>query len=132
MSEKETITAGKRKQINVRLTDEEFKMMKEKANKYPSLSALIIDAVRAFDDRKGRNRIDTMIDFSNYIRQTEVEMARVGNNLNQVTHEINLYKYGEFELPSIELLQKTLEESLKMNKTILREIRRLGNKNRKV
>lgn len=132
MSEKETKTAGKRKQINVRLTDEEFKMMKEKSKKYPSLSTLVIDAVRAFDDRKGRNKIDTMIDFSNYIRQTEVEMARVGNNLNQVAHEINLYKFGDFELPSIEQLLKTLEESLELNKTILREIRRFGNKSRKI
>lgn len=132
MSEKETKTAGKRKQINVRLTDEEYKMMKVKSKNYPSLSTLVIDAVRAFDDRKGRNKIDTMIDFSNYIRQVEVEMARVGNNLNQVTREINLYKYGDFDLPSIQFLQKTLQESLEMNKTILREIRRLGNKNRKV
>lgn len=54
MSEKETKTAGKRKQINVRLTDEEFKMMKEKSKNYPSLSTLVIDAVRAFDDRKGK------------------------------------------------------------------------------
>lgn len=132
MSKKETKTAGKRKQINVRLTDEEFKMMKEKSKNYPSLSTLVIDAVRSFDDRKGRNKIDTMIDFSNYIRQTEVEMARVGNNLNQVAHEINLYKFGDFELPSIEQLLKTLEESLELNKTILREIRRFGNKSRKI
>ena len=107
MSEKETKTAGKRKQINVRLTDEEFKMMKEKSKNYPSLSTLVIDAVRTFDDRKGRN-------------------------LNQVAHEINLYKFGNFELPSIEQLLKTLEESLELNKTILREIRRFGNKSRKI
>lgn len=107
-------------------------MMKEKSKNYPSLSTLVIDAVRTFDDRKGRNKIDTMIDFSNYIRQTDVEMARVGNNLNQVAHEINLYKFGNFELPSIELLLKTLEESLELNKTILREIRRFGTKSRKI
>lgn len=131
MVEKAKKTTGKTKEIHIRATEEEYMMMKGKSKKYPSLSALIIDAVRDFDVKKGRNRIDTMIDFSNNIRKTEVEMARVGNNLNQITHEINLYKFGEVDLPSIERLVKTLEESLEVNKNILRDIRRLGNKNRK-
>lgn len=132
MKEKTDKTAGKNKNIHIRLTAEELKMLKEKSRKYPSMSALIIDAVQEFKNKGGRNRIDTMIEFARYAKQIEVEMARVGNNLNQLTHELNLVKYKGEEGPTPEALMKVIRESMDINNLVLKEIRRLTNKHRKI
>lgn len=125
-------TAGKKKQINIRLTDEELKMLKEKSREYSSMSALIIDAVQEFNNKSGRNRVDTMIEFARYAKQIEVEMARVGNNLNQITHELNLIKYKRGTPPSPEVLLGAIKESMDINNLVLKEIRKLSNKHRKI
>ena len=125
-------TAGKTKRVYVRVTDDEHTMIKNKSSNYPSISSLMIDAVKAFDVKQGRNRLDILIDFSSYAQSIETEMARVGNNLNQITHEIHLYKYGGCDLPSISELEEVLKENLELSNRILREIRRIGNKNSQV
>lgn len=125
-------TKGKTKRVYVRVTEDERTMIKNKSVNYPSISSLMIDAVKAFDIKQGRNRLDILIDFSSYAQSIETEMARVGNNLNQITHEIHLYKYGGCDLPSISELQEVLRKNLELNNRILREIRRIGNKNSQV
>ncbi len=127
-----TNTLGKTKRVYVRVSDEEHTMIKNKSINYPSISSLMIDAVKAFNVKQGRNRLDILIDFSNYAQSIEAEMSRVGNNLNQITHEIHLYKYGGCDLPSVSELEEVLKENLELNSRILREIRRIGNKNSQV
>lgn len=131
MVEKAKKTAGKNKRIYIRVTDEEHKMIKDKSVNYPTITALMVDAVRSFNENSMRNRIATMIEFSSYAKGLDVEMSRVGNNLNQITHELHLYKYGDVELVEVERLQATLDEVLECNKNILKELRRFANKQRK-
>lgn len=50
----------------VRVTEDEHTMIKNKSVNYPSISSLMIDAVKAFDIKQGRNRLDILIDFSSY------------------------------------------------------------------
>lgn len=76
----------------MRLTEEDYHLLSEKAQRYPSISSLVLDAVRNFDIRRGRNRLDTMIEFSENVRKIEVDLARIGNNLNQMTKELHLYR----------------------------------------
>ncbi len=123
--------AGKNKRIYMRVTEEEYQMIKDKSGNYPTTTALMVDAVRAFNENSMRNRIATMVEFSSYAKGIDVEMARVGNNLNQITHELHLYKYGDVELVEVERLQETLSEVLECNKSILKELRKFASKQRK-
>ena len=132
MEEKETKTIGKKNQINIRATDEEFKMIKEKAKNYPSVSSLLLDAVKGFDNRHGRNRIDRMIEFSEAVNSFDRDMVRIGTNLNQIAHALNLYKYDEsIHLPSLEYVQMVIEQNIELDKEILRTIRHIANISRR-
>ena len=76
----------------MRLTEEDYRLLSEKAQRYPSISSLVLDSVRNFDIRRGRNRLDTMIEFSENVRRIEVDLARIGNNVNQMTKELHRYR----------------------------------------
>lgn len=131
MGKKENKTAGKKKQINIRTTEEEFKMIKEKAQNYPSVSSLLLDAVKDFDNRHGRNRIDRMIEFSQAVNSFDRDLVRIGTNLNQIAHALNLYKYGETALVSLPKIQEAVQEATQLNKEAIRAIRSIANKSRR-
>lgn len=115
--------------FNFRLTEEESKLFREKAKKYPNLTALIVDAVLNFDVRKGRNRIDTMIKFSDDISKFDNDIARLGNNVNQIARVLNQYKMERIELNNISFLSFIDEvgEVDKLLQALLVEIRKLSN-----
>ena len=119
-------TAGKKKQIHLRVTEDELHEIREKAKSYTSMSALMIDASKEFNTKKGRNKIDLMIELSSCLSKFEVETARRGNNLNQIAHALNLYQYEQIALPPIELVGREIKETLKLSKDILRELRAIS------
>lgn len=119
-------TAGKKKQIHLRVTEDELHAIREKARNYTSLSALMIDAAKDFNTKKGRNKIDLMIELSSCLSKFEVETARRGNNLNQIAHALNLYQYEQIALPPFELVGREIKETLKLSKDILRELRAIS------
>lgn len=88
----------KTRRFDTRLTEEDYRLLGEKAKSYPSISSLVLDAVKNFDTRKGRNRLDTMIEFSENVRKLEVELARIGNNVNQMAKELHRYRIEGREL----------------------------------
>lgn len=89
---KEEPRSRKTRRLDMRLTEEDYHLLSEKAQRYPSISSLVLDAVRNLDIRRGRNRLDTMIEFSENVRKIEVDLARIGNNLNQMTKELHRYR----------------------------------------
>lgn len=119
-------TEGKKKQIHLRVTEDELHEIREKAKNYTSMSALMIDASKEFNTKKGRNKIDLMIELSSCLSKFEVETARRGNNLNQIAHALNLYQYERIALPPIELVGREVNETLKLCKDILRELRAIS------
>ena len=129
MKKEATKTAGKEKRIYIRVTNEERELIDEKAKKYGfPISTLLLDAVKEFDDRKGRNRIDRMIEFSVLANSMDAEIARQGNNLNQIAHNLNLYRYDkEIKLPELKIVQKAIEQNIELGKELLRTIRRIAN-----
>lgn len=82
----------KTRRFDIRLSEEDYRLLGEKSRNYPSISSLVLDAVKNFDTRKGRNRLDTMIEFSENVRKLEVELARIGNNVNQMAKELHRYR----------------------------------------
>lgn len=104
----------KSRRLEIRLSENEYKQLQGKAKKYPSISALILDAVANFDIKRGRNRIDTMIEFSKDMRKAEVDISRIGNNINQIAKELHRYRLEGISLNNAPLasLTKVMEEGV--------------------
>lgn len=82
----------KLKQIHFRVTEDEYNMIKEKGEKYSSISAIILEAVKNFDERDGCNIIDVLDDWARDFGAFKVDLSRIGNNINQVAHYVNTMK----------------------------------------
>lgn len=81
---------NKLKQINIRLTEEDFSFFKEKGKNYPSMSALITDSVKQFNTSGGANKIEALNSWAIEFSAFKVELSRIGNNINQVAHYANI------------------------------------------
>ena len=101
---------AKTKQLNIRVTPEEQQAIKTKAAEYPSITALILDAIQDFDTQKGRNSIDRMIEFAQAAQKFEVAQTRIGTNVNQIAHALNLYQYNHVSLVDIKTVEAAIVE----------------------
>ncbi len=121
----------KTKQIHIRLTEEQDKLLRSKALNYTSLTDFLIDAALAFNEKKGRRGIDTMIEFSTYYEEYRTDISRIGNNINQIAHTLHIMKKNNKVIDSscfIEEVQKakeTLENLLVEHKKLARKTKRL-------
>lgn len=119
---------NKVKRLGIRLTEEELCILLEKAKKYPSVSALVIDAVLNHDVRRGRNRIDTMIKFSDLMEKSDTSLSRIGNNINQITKEIHRQRLAGIGLSSlaIDRFLSSVEEANRVLTELLLSLRSLS------
>lgn len=115
----------KTKRIYIRVTPEEKQAIKTKAAEYPSITALILDAIQDFDTQKGRNSIDRMIEFAQAAQKFEVAQTRIGTNVNQIAHTLNLYQYNHVSLVDIKTVEAAIVECNKLNKEIIKSLRRI-------
>ena len=116
---------AKTKQLNIRVTPEEQQAIKTKAAEYPSITALILDAIQDFDTQKGRNAIDRMIEFAQAAQKFEVAQTRIGTNVNQIARALNLYQYNHVSLVDIKTVEVAIVECNKLNKEIIKSLRRI-------
>lgn len=101
----------KRKNIIFRCTEEEFLNIKEKAKKYPSISSLILDSVRDFQVEGGRNKISLLIETSIKINKNKNDLSKIGNNINQIAHYLNIAKAeNRFSLEEMKDIEIMLEK----------------------
>lgn len=115
----------KTKRIYIRVTPEEKQAIKTKAAEYPSITALILDAIQDFDTQKGRNSIDRMIEFAQAAQKFEVAQTRIGTNVNQIARALNLYQYNHVSLVDIKTVEVAIVECNKLNKEIIKSLRRI-------
>ena len=115
----------KTKRIYIRVTPEEKQAIKTKAAEYPSITALILDAIKDFDTQKGRNSIDRMIEFAQAAHKFEAAQTRIGTNVNQIAHSLNLYQYNHVSLVDIKTVEAAIVECNKLNKEIIKSLRRI-------
>lgn len=73
----------------LRLTPEENELFLQKATSYPTMSYMIRDAVKNFDNKLLRNKTACFEELTKAIDAFMVELGRQGNNLNQVAHACN-------------------------------------------
>lgn len=119
----------KQKKVEVRVTIDEYNLLKEKSKGYQSLSSFLLDAAKNHDERRGRNRIDTMIRFSELMSESDTSIARIGNNVNQIAKAIHRQNMEGIDLKNTPLghFSGLIEEAKNTLKEILIELRKISN-----
>lgn len=133
MDESSKKSQGKKvKRLYIRISEEEYKMLKERSKSYTNLSAFVLDAAKNYDTRKGRNRIDTMIKFSELAQEMDTDLCRIGNNINQIAKEIHRKRIAGLGLS--EAMVKSFFEGVSDANIVLvellKELRKLSNTRR--
>lgn len=82
--------ANKTKIIKLRLTEEEYRMLKKRAIKYNGkISSLIRVALAQLDDRQAREKFQVVDEYIKYWQENENELRHIGGNFNQAMKRIN-------------------------------------------
>lgn len=120
---------NKIKRLEIRLSEQEFQHIKKHSKGYSSMSSFVLDAVKNHDPRRGKNRIDTMIKFSELMEKSDVSLSRLGNNINQIAHAINrkiMANWGANFALDEDILMR-VEDARFLLEKILIELRKISN-----
>lgn len=81
---------NKTMRLEIRLTEEEAKIIRQKATRYGgNASALIRDAVIKFDDRKAKSKLEMMAALLSFYKTYQQQLSWLGGNFNQSMHRAN-------------------------------------------
>ena len=120
---------NKIKRLEIRLSEQEFQHIKKHSKGYSSMSSFVLDAVKNHDPRRGKNRIDTMIKFSELMEESDASLSRLGNNINQIAHAINrkiMANWGANFALDEDILMR-VEDARFLLEKILIELRKISN-----
>ena len=79
----------KTKRIYIRLTPDDEALFRRKAARYQTVSAMVRDAVRQFDDTATLGKIDALHAMMEYYKRYEQQLSWLGSNFNQSVHRAN-------------------------------------------
>ena len=80
----------KRIRMEIRLSEEEAHVFRNKAESYGgNVSAMVRDAVRRFDDKRTRGKIETMEALLQFYKKYQQQLSWIGGNFNQCMHRAN-------------------------------------------
>lgn len=129
--------SNKTKFIKVRVTEDEYNHLKERASKFNGkFSTLIRLALKDFGDMRAKDKFDFIDEYIRYWKEHDLELRRIGANLNQSVKRVNeLALVGKMTkedaeillqemLPIRELLFEYLDELEKTTKHKLSSSRR--------
>ena len=120
---------NKIKRLEIRLSEQEFQHIKKHSKGYSSMSSFVLDAVKNHDPRRGKNRIDTMIKFSELMEKSDVSLSRLGNNINQIAHAINrkiMANWGANFALDEDILMRVEDARFLLEKMLI-ELRKISN-----
>ena len=80
---------NKNKRLWIRLSPEEDAFFRKKASNYKTVSAMIRDAVRQFNDVGTVSRIEALNEMAALYRKYQQDLAWLGGNFNQAMHRAN-------------------------------------------
>ena len=81
---------NKTMRLEIRLTEEEAKIIRQKATRYGgNASALIRAAVIKFDDRKARSKLEMMAALLSFYKTYQQQLSWLGGNFNQSMRRAN-------------------------------------------
>ena len=79
----------KTKRIYIRLTPDDEALFQRKAARYQTVSAMVRDAVKQFDDTATLGKIDALHAMMEYYKRYEQQLSWLGSNFNQSVHRAN-------------------------------------------
>ena len=79
----------KTKRIYIRLTPDDEALFRRNAARYQTVSAMVRDAVKQFDDTATLGKIDALHAMMEYYKRYEQQLSWLGSNFNQSVHRAN-------------------------------------------
>ena len=79
----------KNRRIYIRVTEDEYKMIKDKVSEGMTISAFILYAVAHFDDKYYKKRIDVMTDSGAAFKAWTAQLGKFANNINAIANYCN-------------------------------------------
>ena len=79
----------KTKRIYIRLTPDDEALFRRKAARYQTISAMVRDAVKQFDDTATLGKIDALNAMMEYYKRYEQQLSWLGSNFNQSVKRAN-------------------------------------------
>ena len=86
---------NKTKRLWIRLSPEEEKLFREKASTYQSMSAMVRDAVRQFDDIATTGKIEALNEMIALYKKYQQDLSWLGGNFNQAMKRANELAIGD-------------------------------------
>ena len=84
----------KTKRLWIRLSPEEEALFKRKAAHYSTVSAMVRDAVRQFNDIGTKRKIEALTEMAALYRKYQQDLAWLGGNFNQAMKRANELAIG--------------------------------------
>ena len=124
----------KTKRLWIRMSLEEERLLKEKAVNYKTISSMVWDAIKLFDDKATIGKFDALNEMIALYRKYQQDLSWMGGNFNQVVKRANELAIGE-ELtmpyfkqvlfPKIEKLQNLLSDIKREQHQIAKKLTKL-------
>lgn len=107
--------------FEIRLSDEEYQLFKQKAARYQTMSCMIRDAVKQFDDAATRGKIESLTEIKNYYTRFDQRLGWLGGNINQAQKRANELAIAGLLTP--EFLQRFVMPKVKEALSLIYEMK---------
>lgn len=113
----------KTKRLWIRISAQDEQLIKQKAANYKTVSSMIWDAVKQFDDIGTKRKIAALNEMIAFYKKYQQDLSWMGGNFNQIVKRANELAIGnELTLPYFEkVLFPKIEEIQKLLITIKQE-----------
>ena len=119
---KEPIMEQKTKRLWIRLSPDEEALFRRKAARYKTVSAMVRDAVRQFDDTATRGKIDAINRMTDLYLKHKQELSWLGGNFNQTVKRANELAIGQQLTP--QFFEQVLYPQVEQIQSLLHDIKR--------
>lgn len=113
----------KTKRLWIRLSPEEETLFKRKAARYTTISAMVRDAVKQFDDTATHGKLDALRQMTALYHKYQQDLSWLGGNFNQTMKRANELAIGQELTPQFfeQVLYPQITEIQKLINSIKRE-----------
>ena len=112
----------KTKRLWIRLSPDEEALFRRKAARYKTVSAMVRDAVRQFDDTATRGKIDAINRMTDLYLKHQQELSWLGGNFNQTVKRANELAIGQQLTP--QFIEQVLYPQVEQIQSLLHDIKR--------
>ena len=123
----------KTKRLWIRISAQDAELIKQKAVNYKTVSSMIWDAIKQFDDTGTKRKIAALNEMMAFYKKYQQDLAWMGSNFNQVVkranelaiaNELTLPYFEKVLYPQIMGLQKLLTAVKKEQHQIVKRLTR--------